>query len=402
MKKFLIIGLLSISQIGFGMDTSNNNDILSGRRNSQPLIPVTKDKYTVEEEIDVYNGAVKIEVKKQGQNNSVLYNSCAQKSDSNIDYNSLDVESGKYLAMIFIRHIRDRSNLDGVSHGKEDSHHDTNLTPDIVGPNQIAFLMSLARIFKIDVLVGGRSYRHKLTGDFISSFAPPTEQLVYEPMEEFDEQNIGYLKGMRVDEIMETDDFKKADSDPNYKIDDTADTGSEIMDRVARGIIKCVNKVKPRDGDPKLACIVSSRCTMNQAHRRITGNPNLSFRADISNCGCSIATFDLETNQFHMLCDYNGNPIIISPEEGPGAFFKLPALRPFMEGFYKKSSQVMLQKNKSIQSISDQAFSEELSSEKDISEPRSRTISRSSSFYIESEPAISRCNSLKEKRSLTN
>ncbi len=395
MKKFAIIALLSISQIGYGMSFPFNDNASSDQKRVQPLAP-TKEKVIVKEEVDVYNDTVKIEV--QGQSEYISYNSHAQKDAPNIDFESFKDATGDLV--IFMRHVRDRSNQNGVSHQSKDSFHDINLTPGIVGFKQIALLTILSKVLKIDILAGGPSYRQELTGRLIS----PN----YKSMIQFKEQDLGYLKGEREGKIKSDPNFKESIKNPNYRIDENAETGKEVMDRINQGIDECLHEgVNPKDDEVttrKSVLIISNRCAMNWALRSFTGNSESPFRTDISNCGLFIAMKDKE--KFFVLKDKSGNPAIISIEDALDVIFNLPSLNPFKGSFYqfdlKDVFSVDLKKNKAADSVSE--GSKNTDNREDISEPTSRTISRSSSFYIESEPASrsNSINSFKNKKSLTH
>ena len=179
------------------------------------------------------------------------------------------------------------------------------------------------------------------------------------------------------------------------------------MDRINQGIDKCLHEgFNPKDEVTarKSVLIISNRCAMNWALRSFTGNLELPFRTDISNCGLFIAMKDKE--KFFVLRDKSSNPAIISIEDALDVIFNLPSLNPFKGSFYqfdlKDVFSVDLQKSKAADSMNEDSERNKDIRE-DVSEPKSRTISRSSSFYIESEPPSrsNSVNSFQNKKSLT-
>jgi len=458
MKKFIIIALLCISQIGCGMSSSGSTDIsvdrnhstmkailesneevaeekdatkadiLSDQENSptiKALIPYSEVRYTANEEVTVEKDAVKIEFQLQNAKKIpvvkelVLYDSCNETGHGylkNIDMNGFKEEPKEpYITILLCRHLRTPSNVSGVSHKNNIS---CEITPDIILDNA-ASLAFMKKVLMFDGITGGDFERYILSAKFISSGGQPE----YVPMKEFNEQDIGHFKGKSVKEILKDPNYIESWHNPDYKIEGATETVREATERFRRGLNYWTNKLMESGStEPKLLCIFSSRCLINCGLRYCTNNMALPLQLNIPNCHGFCMNYYPNTNTFQFLLDQNGMPRCVSPTEIVALAFKSPVFTPFLEEFYQEVSKA-IQKKDEIEKIASATISKSSSfSDKSSGGEQSRTISeinsvsdpdehseiksisRSSSFYIESEP-LSRTNSNSSfmyKKSLTH
>ena len=432
MKKFLVIGLLSLLQISYGMGPLNRMNISSDQENSptlKALIPYSEERYKANEEVTVGKDGVKIEFQLQNPKVSpivkelVFYDSCSESNNGclkNVNMNGWkERPKTLYFTILFGRHVRTLSNVSGLSH-KNDA--PCKITPEIILDNA-ASLTFMEKVLMFDVITGGTAKRHVLTANFVSS----AEQPEYRPMEEFNEQSLGCLAGKGVTEILNDSKFKEMWNNPDYRIEDdqeggsSAETTREVIERIKRGLGHLFDELlKSGNSEPKLLYICSSRCSLNCALRYFMNDMTLPLQLNIPNCHMFCVNYYPYEDRFQVLLDHNNMPCCISPIDVVAFAFKSPVFTPFLEEFYQEVSKVIQKKDEvdlgkiatatisrsnsfsDRRSISGQSetFSEKTSDSIQSSFTEKKSISRSSSFYIESEP-ISRSNSFQNKKSLT-
>ncbi len=456
MKRFLIITLLIVSQFIYGMPSSDRadisfdrdsatmkpliksneekegvrTDVLSDQENSptiKALVPYSEIRYTANEEVTVEKDAVKIEFQLQDAKEIpvvkelVLYDSCHESGYGylkNIDMNGFEEQPKEpYITILLCRHLRTPSNVSGVSHKNGAS---CEITPDIILDNA-ASLAFMKKVLMFDGITGGDFERYILSAKFISSDGQPE----YVPMKEFNEQDIGYFKGKSIKEILGNPNYIESWHNPDYKIEGATETVKEATERFKRGLNYWTNKLmKSGNTEPKLLCIFSSRCLINCGLRYCTNDMTLPLQLNIPNCHAFCANYYPNTDTFQFLRDQNGMPCCISPTEIVALAFKSPVFTPFLEEFYQEVSKVIQKKDEiNIEKIASatisrsnsfsdkisvngrrRTFSEETTNSNKSDHSEKKSISRSSSFYIENEP-LSRSNSrnsFQNKKSLTH
>lgn len=425
MKKMLMIALFSCLLNSCGMNISNGSDFSenSNYKNKSQILRSTKENSLIEEnnQTEALLDTLKFldEIPRGIPLDSIL-NYEEWNSQPKENANPLDKI---YTILLITRHVRDLDNLKQQAHTNS-SNNVVNI--ETVGPDNALFLKIIGSLLKIDAIAGGSTDRHAATARLVASSSNGEYKLLHE----FDEQNLGYLKGKSEKEILCDHKFIKMFNNPNYRIDENAETGAEISERVddatdmlLLSVIKnrykalkktkgnnfkiepleeIIKNTKGRKGieaiknflfnelekptnsyfqimnllKHTMLYIVTSRCTINWKLKDYTEDMHLPLQLKtLQNCNmfCVKYYFFRKENKYQILktnAEHGNQPYCISPLDFILFALKNPDFAPFTQEFNQRASRVISCKRKEKR-----IGSNTISRDNSFSESRSNSIS---------------------------
>lgn len=220
MKKILTVALCGSLLNSYGMPIVSNPYLTEncGSENKSQILKSTKENLVLKR-----NKSIVVDTFEMP--NGIPIDSILNYEEWNDQTEENKSQLDKIYAMfLIIRHVGDMDNLRQQTH--TDSPNNI-VSIETVGPVNAFILKILGEIVNPDVIGAGDSDRHIVTARFIASGSDGR----YKVYTTLNEQRLGSLGGKSMRDVLSDSDLAKMLSDPNYRIDEKAETGAETIKR---------------------------------------------------------------------------------------------------------------------------------------------------------------------------